>query len=159
MQEAILQDAALLTTTDTAAAESTITRSRTPSIFVPRRTRINGLENVPAGAAIVGTPQGDGTVAVDVAATHYVDPTPAIWGRWVAEAARQHVAADDDLIVRPETHTLRVSEDELVEVGRYDTGQVLVANNAVGGELSAWIEAGRAAFAAEGSSQSWDSLS
>ncbi len=154
MQEAILQQTAAVAI---AQDELTITRSRTPSIYVPRRTRIGGLANVPAGAAIVGTPQGDGQVAIDVAVTHYVDPTPAIWGRWVAEAARQHTAGEDELIAS-ETHTALVSEDELVEVGRYDTGQVLVGTNAVGGELSAWIEAGRAAFAAEGSSQSWDSL-
>jgi hypothetical protein len=152
MQEAILQDATLATT---AQAEQTLTRSRTPSIYVPRRNHIGALEGVPAGAAIVGTPQGDGTVAVDFAATRYVDPTPAVWGVWVAEAARKHGA--DDLLVE-DRDTMVVGEDDLKLVGKFDTGQVLVSTNAVGGDLSAWIEAGRAAFAAEGSSQSWDSL-
>jgi hypothetical protein len=138
-------------------ADAAVTKSRMPAIYVPRRTHIGGLAGVAAGAAIVGTPQGDGMVAIDIAATQYVDPTPAIWGRWVAEAARAHIAAEDDLFA-DEERTRLVSEDELVEVGRYDTGQVLVANDAVGGRLSAWIEAGRAAFAADGSSRSWDSL-
>jgi hypothetical protein len=138
-------------------ADVAVTKSRTPAIYVPRRTHIGGLAGVPAGAAIVGTPQDDGMVAIDVAATQYVDPSPAIWGRWVAEAARAHLASEDDFLA-DEGHTMLVSEDELIEVGRYDTGQVLVGNDAVGGRLSAWIEAGRAAFAADGSSRSWDSL-
>jgi hypothetical protein len=138
-------------------ADVDVSKSRTPAIYVPRRTHIGGLAGVPAGAAIVGTPQGDGMIAIDVASTQYVDPTPAIWGRWVAEAARAHIASEDDLFA-DEEHTMLVSEDQLIEVGRYDTGQVLVGNDAVGGRLSAWIEAGRAAFAADGSSRSWDSL-
>jgi hypothetical protein len=138
-------------------ADVAVSRSRTPAIYVPRRTHIGGLAGVPAGAAIVGTPQDDGMVAIDVAATHYVEPTPAVWGRWVGEAAREHTASEDDLFA-DEGQTVLVPEDQLVEVGRYDTGQVLVGNDAIGGRLSAWIEAGRAAFAAEGSSRSWDSL-
>jgi len=138
-------------------ADVAVSRSRTPAIYVPRRTHIGGLAGVPAGAAIVGTPQDDGMVAIDVAATHYVEPTPAVWGRWVGEAARAHTASEDDLFA-DEGQTVLVPEDQLVEVGRYDTGQVLVGNDAIGGRLSAWIEAGRAAFAAEGSSRSWDSL-
>jgi hypothetical protein len=152
---------ATLTLQDTAlegrVSDAEVTKSRTPTIYVPRRSQIGGLAGVPAGAAIVGTPQGDGMVAIDVAVTRYVDPTPAIWGRWVAEAGRAHVADEDDLLA-DDGHTVVVPEDQLVEVGRYDTGQVLVGNDAVGGRLSAWIEAGRAAFAADGSSRSWDSL-
>jgi hypothetical protein len=145
------------TTLEAQRADVDVSKSRTPAIYVPRRTHIGGLAGVPAGAAIVGTPQGDGMVAIDVAATQYVDPTPAIWGRWVAEAARSHIAGEDDFFA-DEGDTMLVSEEELIEVGRFDTGQVLVRNDAVGGRLSAWIEAGRAAFAAGGSSRSWDSL-
>ena len=132
----------------TAESELTVVKSRTPSIYVPRRLRVGGLPGIRHGAAIVGTPQGSGTVAIDVVATDYVDPTPEVWGTWVAEAAQRHVAPEDSMLGEA-METQYVSEQELVAVGRYEDGCVLV--NEVGRQmLSRWIEAGRAAYLGDG---------
>jgi len=127
----------------TAAPEQTVVRSQTPSLYVPRRFRIGGLPGIRHGAAIVGTPQGNGMVAIDVEATQYVDPNPEIWGTWVAEAVDLHIGANQEA-----AETMIVSEHDLIEVGRYEGGCVLVDD--VGrARLSMWIEAGRAAYMAD----------
>jgi hypothetical protein len=130
-------------------AEKTLVRRRTPSIYVPRRMRIGGLPGVSHGAAIVGTPQGDETVAIDVESTDYVDPNPEIWGVWVAEAARRHLNEDEDSPYDEQMQTMVVSEHELVEIGRYEDGCVLV-DDVARARLSMWIEAGRVAYLSEG---------
>ena len=132
----------------TAESELTVVKSRTPTIYVPRRFRVGGLPGIRHGAAIVGTPQGAGTVAIDVESTQYVDPTPEVWGTWVAEAARQH-ATPNEALPGEEMETQYVSEHDLLAVGRYEDGCVLV--NEVGrARLSMWIEAGRAAYLGDG---------
>jgi hypothetical protein len=141
-----MQGATMVTTAD---SELTLVKSRTPTIYVPKRFRIAALPGIRPGAAIVGTPQGDGTVAIDVEATGYVDPTPEVWGNWVAEAARSHCAAPDPLLDE-QMATQYVSEDELVAVGRYEDGCVLVSELGRT-RLSRWIEAGRAAYLGDGS--------
>jgi hypothetical protein len=134
------------TAMESAAAQRTVVRSRAPSIYVPRRLRIGGLPGIRHGAAIVGTPQRDGQIAIDVQATEYVDLTPEIWGAWVAEAADLHANAE---LEEELAQTMIVSEHDLVEVGRFEDGCVLV--DEVGrARLSMWIEAGRAAYMADG---------
>jgi hypothetical protein len=136
-------DASVITA---AAPERTVVRSQTPAIYVPRRFRIGGLPGIRHGAAIVGTPQGNGFVAIDVQATQYVDPTQEIWGTWVAEAADLHTNAE---LEEELAETMIVSEHDLVQVGHYEDGCVLV--DEVGrARLSMWIEAGRAAYVADG---------
>lgn len=142
-----MQYAQLITT---AEAELTIVRSHTPVIYVPRRFRIGGLADIRQGSAIVGTPQGEGTVAIDVESTPYVDPTPEIWATWVAEAAHRHVTAEEDLPAGEEMQTVFVSEHDLVEVGLFDNAQVLITDEVGGARLSVWIESGRAAYMAQG---------
>jgi hypothetical protein len=143
-----VQDATLVTTPE---LELTLIKSRTPHVYVPRRFRIGGLADIRHGAAIVGTPQGDGMVAIDVESTSYVDPTPEIWARWVSEAARRHSCADEEELLPGETmETQLVSEHDLIEVGLCEGGQVVVTNEVGGARLSVWIEAGRAAFATDG---------
>jgi hypothetical protein len=119
--------------------------SRAPAVYVPRRFRIGGIEGIRTGAAIVGTPQGDGMVAIDVHWTPYVDPTPQCWSTWVTEAAHRHCGARDELLtegIQPDTRL--VSEAALVEVGHCIEGTVVIDRPEQGAELSRWLQAGRA---------------
>ena len=132
-----------------ALAERTITRSQTPLVYVPRRIHIAPLEGVPQGAAIVGTPQGDGTVAIDVQSTPYVEPTPERWTTWVAEAALRHSTDEQDRFMgEPETRI--VYEGDLMEIGRFEEGMTTIGDEAGGAQLTRWIEAGRTAYVVDG---------
>lgn len=131
------------------AAEQAI-RSRTPIVYVPRRFRIGGIEGIRTGAAIVGTPQGDGMVAIDVESTLYVEPNPEAWTTWVAEAARRHTTDDEQLEVGEERQTRLVSEAALVEIGQCMQGHVRIDDPSQGAELSRWLQAGRADYVVEG---------
>lgn len=129
--------------------EFAIVKSQSPSIYVPRRLRIGGLPGIRPGAAIVGTLQGEGTVAIDVESTSYVDPTPETWSSWIAEAARRHAATEEQFGDAEEMQTTLVSNQDLVEVGRFENGCVLVDKNGRQ-SLQAWLQAGRtAAYLAE----------
>lgn len=121
----------------------TIVKSQEPSIYVPRRLRIGGLSAIRPGAAVVGTLQGEGTVAIDVESTSYVDPTPETWSNWVSEAARRHAETEDELGDAEMTTSL-VSNADLIEVGRYENGCVLI-DRAARPKLQAWLQAGRTA--------------
>jgi hypothetical protein len=123
------------------------TRSPTPTVYVPRRFRIDGIPGVPTGAAIVGTPQGNGMVAIDVEAVFGVEPQPEVWGDWVAEAARRHGGDEDG--DEAEQPTRMVSEAALVVVGRFAKGEVRIDDTASGAAVSRWIQAGRADFVVE----------
>ncbi len=124
-----------------AEADFTIVKSQEPSIYVPRRLRIGGLDGIRPGAAIVGTLQGEGTVAIDVEVTSYVAPTPETWSNWVAEAARRHAATEDEL-GDGEMQTTLVANQDLTEVGRFENGCVLVSRDGRQ-QLQAWLQAGR----------------
>jgi hypothetical protein len=134
--------------------ELTLIRSHTPAIYVPRRLRIGGLPGIEHGAAIVGTPQDSNMVAIDVEWTQYVDPTPEVWGNWIAAAAQRHLSAEEDLeATEDENRTRLVSAHDLIEIGRYERGCVLI-DSAGRQKLQAWIQAGRtAAFLAESPSE------
>jgi hypothetical protein len=127
-------------------AELEATRSQTPTVYVPRRFRIDGIAGIRTGAAIVGTPQGDGMVAIDVEAVPGVEPQPEIWGEWVAEAARRH---SDGGEAGEEGRTRMVSEAALVVVGRFVKGEVRLDDTASGAAVSRWIQAGRADYVVE----------
>ncbi len=129
------------------AVDLDATRSPTPSIYVPRRFRIDGIEGIESGAAIVGTPQGNGMVAIDVEAEPEVEPQPEAWSSWAARAAQRH-SADDEEVVRLR-HTRLVSEAALVQVGQFVAGEILIDDSEKGAELQRWIEAGRADFVVE----------
>jgi hypothetical protein len=127
--------------------ELDVLRSSTPSVYVPRRFRIDGIEGIRPGAAIVGTPQGDGMVAIDVEIEADTEPQDGIWNRWAIVAAARHLADDEEAVrVR---RTRLVSEAALVEVGKFAGGQVLIDGRTRRVELSRWIQAGRADFVVE----------
>ena len=126
-------------------------RSATPGVYVPRRFRIGGIEGIRTGAAIVGTPQGDGMVAIDVESTRYVEPNPEVWRTWICEAARRHIAnREEHLLMGDESQTRLVSEAALIEVGRWVDDRIVFDHDAVGAELSRWIQAGRADYHIDG---------
>jgi hypothetical protein len=127
----------------TAETEFTIVKSQEPAIYVPRRLHIGGITAIRPGAAVVGTLQGEGTVAIDVESTGYVDPTPETWSNWVAEAARRHAETEDEL-GDSEVETRLVSSEDLIEIGRFENGCVLIAREARP-RLQAWLQAGRTA--------------
>jgi len=123
--------------------EAEATRSSTPNVYVPLRFRIGGIERMPTGAAIVGTPQGDGMVAIEVEIAPDVEPNPELWSSWVADAAGRHAAGGEA------TETRLVSEAALVEVGQWVQGQLRIDDTARGAHLSRWIQAGRADYVVE----------
>jgi hypothetical protein len=122
-------------------------RSQTPAVYVPRRFRIDGIEGIRPGAAIVGTPQGDGMVAIDVEMEPDVDPHDGLWNRWAVVAAARHLADDEEAARVRQTRL--VSEAALVQIGRFAGGQILIDDRASRIELSRWIQAGRADFVVE----------
>jgi hypothetical protein len=124
-------------------ADFTILKNQEPSIYVPRRLKVGGLAAIRPGAAIVGTLQREGTVAIDVEATSYVAPTPETWSSWVAEAARRHAATENEL-ESEENLTKLVSSQDLIEIGRFVNGCVLVDKDGRQ-RLQAWMQAGRTA--------------
>jgi hypothetical protein len=129
------------------SVERDVFRSSTPNVYVPRRFRIDGIEGIRPGAAIVGTPQGDGMVAIDVEIEAETEPQDGIWNRWAIVAAARHLAEDEEAVrVR---RTRLVSEAALVEVGQFVGGQVLIDDQSRQVELSRWIQAGRADFVVE----------
>ena len=132
-----------------AGAEYTATRSATPFVYVPRRFRIGGIEGIPTGAAIVGTPQGDGMVAIDVESRPDVEPNPEVWTTWVSDAADRHVSDEREPGLDNDRGTRFVSEAALIEVGRWIKGRVSIDEPAQGAELSRWIQAGRADYVVE----------
>lgn len=128
-------------------AERDAIRSPTPNVYVPRRFRIDGIEGIRTGAAIVGTPQGDGMVAIDVEAEPDVEPQPELWSVWADRAAHRHVSDDEEVVSRRQTRL--VSEAALVQIGQIMGGEVLLDDSATGAELSRWIQAGRADYIVE----------
>jgi hypothetical protein len=122
-------------------------RSPTPTVYVPRRFRLDGIEGIQTGAAIVGTPQGDGMVAIEVEAEPGVEPQPEVWSSWAAGAAKRHVSDDEEVARRRQTRL--VSEAALVPVGQWVGGEVLIDDSRMGAELSRWIQAGRADYVVE----------
>ena len=138
-----MQDVQAATIIRAPETDFTIVKSQEPTIYVPARLRIGGLDAIRPGAAIVGTLQGEGTVAIEVESTSYVDPTPQTWSNWVLEAARRHAETEDEL-GDAEIETRLVSKEDLVEVGRCENGCVLVDRDARP-RLQAWLQAGRTA--------------
>jgi hypothetical protein len=120
------------------------TRSQTPSVYVPRRFRVGGIEGIQTGAAIVGTPQGDGMIAIDVEWMGDAEPDPEVWSVWIAAAGRRHSAENEELREGERQETRLVSEAALIEVGRCVEGKVLIDEPAQQTQLSRWLEAGRA---------------
>jgi hypothetical protein len=118
-------------------------RSRMPVVYVPRRFRIGGIEGIPTGAAIVGTPQGDGMIAIDVEAKADVEPNPETWSSWIADAAGRHTAEAER---SGGSQTRLVSEAALVEVGKFIEGRVVIDDAGAGAAISRWIQTGRADY-------------
>lgn len=138
-----MQDVHAATIVKAPEADFAIVKSQEPTIYVPARLRIGGLTAIRPGAAIVGTLQGEGTVAIDVESTSYVDPTPQTWSNWVLEAARRHAETEDEL-EEAEIETRLVSKEDLIEVGRCENGCVMIQREARP-RLQAWLQAGRTA--------------
>ncbi len=122
-------------------------RSPTPAVYVPRRFRIDGIDGILSGAAIVGTPQGDGMVAIDVESDPDIEPQGDVWNLWAETAARRH-AADDEEIARLR-RTRLVSEAALIQIGQFVGSQVLIDDAEKEAELSRWLQAGRADYVVE----------
>jgi hypothetical protein len=129
----------------TANAGRTATRSATPTVYTPLRFRIGGIEGIRTGAAIVGTPQDDGMVAIDVQWTPAVEPSRKVWESWVAEAARRH-AGEQGEQGEEAPLTRFVSEAALVEVGRCVNGRVVITDDAAHAQSGRWVQAGRSDF-------------
>ena len=129
----------------TAHADRTATRSATPTVYTPLRFRIGGIEGIRTGAAIVGTPQGDGMVAIDVQWMPAVEPIREVWERWVVEAAQRH-AGEEGHAGEDAPLTRFVSEAALVEVGQCVNGRVVIPNDAAHTQSGRWVQAGRSDF-------------
>jgi hypothetical protein len=125
--------------------EAGLLRSATPKVYVPLRFRVGGIDGVPTGAAIVGTPQGDGMVAIDIEIPPYVEPNPEAWSDWIAAAARRHLDEREDPGGGSQPTRL-VSEAALVEIGTCVRDRVRIDDAARGAQLSRWIQAGRADY-------------
>ena len=126
-------------------------RSAAPSVYVPRRLRIGGIEGIRAGAAIVGTPQGDGMVAINVESTAYVQPSMAIWITWISEAVRRHCCGrEEQLLMDSESQTRLVPEASLLEVGRWEGNRLALVDSSDRDELTHWIQAGAAGYELDG---------
>jgi hypothetical protein len=128
--------------TATAHAGRTATKSATPTVYVPLRFRIGGIEGIRTGAAIVGTPQGDGMVAIDVQWMPGVEPSRKLWEAWTAVAARRHAGGEGE----DASLTRFVSEAALVEVGQCVNGRVVIPNDAAHTLSGRWVQAGRSDF-------------
>jgi hypothetical protein len=129
----------------TANVGRTARRSATPTVYVPLRFRVGGIEGIRTGAAIVGTPQGDGMIAIDVQWMPAVEPGRKVWEGWVAEAARRHSGEEsEDGDDAPLTRF--VSEAALVEVGQCVNGRVVIPNDAAHTQSGRWVQAGRSDF-------------
>jgi hypothetical protein len=129
--------------------EAGVTRSGTPNVYVPLRFRVGGIQGIPTGAAIVGTPQGDGMVAIEVENSLIAEPNPEAWSSWVATAARRHAGDGGAAADRDPPRTRLVSEAALVEIGTFAAGKVRIDDAARGAHLSRWIQAGRADYVVE----------
>jgi hypothetical protein len=128
----------------------TTVESATATVYVPRRFRIGALEGIRQGSAIVGTPQGDGTVVIDVESTPYVEPSPARWNTWIAEGARRRLAGDEEELMEGDGPPARlVAEADLIAIGRYAQDHLTLTAEGRA-YLQRWIEAGRAAYVADG---------
>jgi hypothetical protein len=126
-------------------------RSTAPSVYVPRRLRIGGIEGIRTGAAIVGTPQGDGMVAINVESTAYVQPSMAVWITWMSEAVRRHASDhEEQLLMDEESRTRLVPEAALLEVGKWEGGRLALAESGDRDEITHWIQAGAAAYELDG---------
>jgi hypothetical protein len=123
----------------------TATRSTTPTVYVPLRFRVGGIEGIRTGAAIVGTPQGDGMIAIDVQWVPAVEPNRKVWEAWVAEAARRHAGEEGDP-GEDAPLTRFVSEAALVEVGRCVNERVVITDDAAHTQSGRWVQAGRSDF-------------
>jgi hypothetical protein len=129
----------------TATAGRTATRSANPTVYVPLRFRIGGIDGIRTGAAIVGTAQGDGMVAIDVQWMPAVEPSREVWEGWIAEAAQRH--AGEEAQQGGETPLTRfVSEAALVAVGQCVNGRVVIPNDAAHAQSGRWVQAGRSDF-------------
>lgn len=122
------------------------TSSRSLVVYVPRRFRIGGIEGIPTGAAIVGTPQADGMVAIDVESEPDVEPNPEVWSNWIADAAGRHTAEVEGGGGGERSQTRLVSEAALVEVGQFIKGHVSINDAGAGAAISRWIQTGRADY-------------
>jgi hypothetical protein len=128
-----------------------VMRSDSPSVYVPRRFRIGGVGEIRTGAAIVGTPQGDGMVAINVEATAYVEPSPAVWITWLCQAVRRHArTGEEQLLMEAEAQTRLVPETALIEVGRWVNDCMVAADPGARDEINRWIEAGAADYHVDG---------
>jgi hypothetical protein len=108
---------------------------RTVDVYVPRRFRGGGLDGIPAGAGIVGTPGDGALVEID-----FEDTSPAMpdWGVAVCIARRRRLARRRD-------EPLRAHPSELHRVGSCDRSGVTVTDAEA---LERWLEAGRDALPA-----------
>jgi hypothetical protein len=129
----------------TANTGRTATRIASPTVYVPLRFRIGGIEGIRTGAAIVGTPQGDGMVAIDVQWMPAVEPSREVWESWIAEAARRHAGGEDEQ-GGDAPLTRFVSEAALVEVGRCVNGRVVIPDDASHTQSGRWVQAGRSDY-------------
>jgi hypothetical protein len=124
-----------------------VVRSSMPTAYVPRRFRIDGIEGIRPGAAIIGTPQGDGMVAIDVEWMPDIEPQAGTLLFWAESAAERHAA--DDTEANRRRGTRLVPQAALVRVGTVIDGRVVIEDRARELELARWLRASRADFVVE----------
>ena len=108
-------------------------RRRAVDLYVPRRRAGGGLDGVPAGAAVAGTPGPHGLVEIDF--ERPTSPSRLGWIAAVGVAWRRRLAARSD-----DPH--RVHPSELVRVGSCDELDLTITDAAA---LDRWLGADRGA--------------
>jgi hypothetical protein len=122
-----------------ARASRAISPTGQVAVYVPRRFKLGALDGVPLGAAIVGTPQTGGKVAIDFQATEWAAPSLHTWSGWVADAACR--LCDDE----GDWRRTEAFERELRLVGYYEDDQVTVLEEGRA-VLWRWIDVGKLAY-------------
>jgi hypothetical protein len=106
-------------------------RRRAVDLYVPKRLDGGGLDGVPAGAAVAGTPGPDGLIEIDFELP--TSPTRLGWIAAVGVAWRRRLATRSD-----EPH--RVHPSELIRVGSCDELDLTITDPAT---LDRWLAADR----------------
>jgi len=106
-------------------------RRRAVDLFVPRRREGGGLDGVPAGAAVAGTPGPDGLIEIDF--ERATSPTRLAWIAAVGVAWRRRLATRSD-------DPNRVHPSELTRVGGCDELDLTITDAAA---LDRWLAADR----------------
>jgi hypothetical protein len=102
-------------------------RRRAVDLYVPKRLEGGGLDGLPTGAAVAGTPGPDGLIEIDF--ERPTSPTRLAWIAAVGVAWRRRLATRSD-----DPH--RVHHSQLVRVGSCDELDLTITDPAA---LDRWL--------------------